>query len=159
MKKRLGLFAVYVILLTVYGAMNADPEFVKELTNGQKVVWMIGLLLFYTALTWLTNKIMAFIGSIFMKLANTREYDPAEAKGRCLNYMLILYYAHILLLFAQKLLSLPAWTVYLNFIGIAVLFFVLVQNRKFSGAGKKIVVSIPFVAYSIVDVIAMNMAG
>ena len=156
MKKRIGLFGIYIVLLAVLGALTADERFRQELTAEKKVVWFIGLLLFYALLTLLTNKIMSFLGSIAIKCADAGSYEPEAAKNRCLNYMLILYYVHIVLLYATHFLHLPAWTAYLNFGGILIVLVLLIRSRSFANIGKKLIVSVPFITYSVLDMLAMK---
>jgi len=156
MKKRICLFVVYVLSLTAYGVLTANPEFTSELNGTKKIIWITGLFLFYLVLALITNKVMSSIGCITMKLANPNTYNPESAKNTGLNYMMILYYVHIIVLYLNQYSNNIRYLNLFNLLGAAII--VVISIIKFQNINliKRFLIALPFVIYVIIDTFTLG---
>lgn len=151
MKKIRIFMVIYILLVAVYGALTADPEFVNFFQGTRMLAWYAILFAFHGLVIVISNKVMEFICSIFIKIANKEAYDKQVAKEEILTNMLIIYYVRIALVYLGYFLNLSSWIAYISIVSAFIICFKIFKNEKYEG-WKKIIVMFPFVVYIILDI-------
>lgn len=154
MKKTGILMVIYILLVAVYGALTADAEFANLFQGSKMIAWYAILVVFHGLIIWLTNVIMQFFGSIFIKMANKEVYDKKVAKAEVLDYMLVIYFVRIVLVYLGYFLNLPSSIAYISIISALIVCYMIYKKEKYVG-WKKLLVMLPFVAYIIMDIASL----
>lgn len=69
------LLQIYVLLLTIFGVLTANKELIGFFDGGKILILIAVLILFYNLMILVSNKIMIFVGSILMKMADKKGYS------------------------------------------------------------------------------------
>lgn len=158
MKKIRVFFVLYVLGLVVYGALTAEPEIIEELENQKVFIWLLGLLIFYIVLTLITNTFMVFVGSIFMKLANSQFYNKEKARVQVLKYMLVVYFVHLVVSYISYFLIDGKWSALVNIISLVYIGVDVYNKEEYKSCNKKLIVMFPFIVYILLDIALLMLS-
>lgn len=146
------LLQIYVLLLTIFGVLTANKELIGFFDGGKILILIAVLILFYNLMIFVSNKIMIFVGSILMKMADKKGYSKELAKKQTIRYMIAIYFAHLLSLYLGKFLNIGIWSNATYMIAIAFIMFNIFNNKQYKKIVSKVMVVIPFLAYIVIDV-------
>lgn len=151
MKKIKLLFIPYIIGIVIFAMLTADSDITDMFKGSRVILWFLALSIFYTLMVVLTNAVMKFVGSFFIKLANPKSFEADNAKKQVLAYMLTIYYAHLVCVYFNHYIK-EFKLIYLIFI-VPIIY--IAYKSKYKTIYKKIIAMIPFITYIILDIITI----
>lgn len=150
--KKVKLFYIpYLLGMVVFSMLTADSDIVNIFKGAKIILWILVLLIFYSLLVIITNIVMKFIGSIFIKLADPKKFDVNNAKDQVLTFMLPIFYAHLVCIYFNQYIG-DSFLIILIYI-LPMLYITV--NSKYKKLHKKIIAMLPFVVYIILDIITI----
>lgn len=149
------LLQLYVLGLGIYGVLTANEEIIANFKGAKMLILLAVLILFYNLIILITNKLMIFVGSILIKMADKKRYDKELANKHIIRYMLVIYFAHLVSLYVGNFGNVGVWSNIVYLVAVIYIIANVFNNEQYKKITSKVMVVIPFLIYTVLDAFFM----
>ena len=131
------------------------PDITKELFNHNQII-LRGIGIVFNACILLLNiLIMSFIEKIVYKLVTKKTLTNNECKLKTFELFIPVVFTHAILIFLVNILNIDSVLLSLLFLNPLIYYLQFRSLKEIDGIIKKIVLILPFICYSILDIISI----
>ena len=150
-----ALLCIYLIGTVIFGALNADKDFLSVFEGNKIYLWYTLLLIYYGVLLLLTIWIVSFLIVLFYKIANKENFDRQKTTKLSIWLLIIVLFTHLIVLFMNKFIYGGTEVLLLFIIPITIVIISIIKDTSIIGF-RKFIAIIPLIGYVIFDVISLR---